>query len=99
MEILSEVLPVLLYALGAVLLVYVIVLVIKLIKTVDKVNVLLDDIEGKSQQLNGLFYAIDNITDTISSVNDSLVQGVTKILGKLFNRKVNKKVKENNDNE
>ena len=69
MEFLQTFLPILLYILGAVLLGVLIYLVIKLLDTVDKVNVLLDDIEDKSQSLNGVFDAVENIGDTINSVN------------------------------
>lgn len=94
MEILNDVLPLLLYALGAVLLIYFIVLIIKVTKTVDKINVLLDDVEDKSQKLNGLFTAIDNVTDAIATVNDTIVQSVSKILGKIIRKKSGRPKKE-----
>ncbi len=97
MEILNDVLPVLLYILCAILLVVVIILVIKLIKTVDKTNVLLDDLEEKSKSLNGLFSAIDMITDTIASVNDRVVEGVVGFFAKLFGKRRRKKEREEED--
>ena len=87
MEFLNEALPIILYVLCAVLLVAVIILVTKLIKTVDKTNAILDDVEEKSKSLNGLFYAIDSITDTISSVNDRIVDKLLGFFGKMFGRR------------
>lgn len=99
MEFLSEVLPLILYFLGAVLLFVIIMLVIKLMSTIDKMNVLLDDIEAKSQSLNGLFNAIDSVGDTISSVNMKMVGVITNIVNKFFHKrkKKNKKLEEEID--
>lgn len=99
MEFLSEVLPLILYFLGAVLLFVIIMLVIKLMSTIDKMNVLLDDIEAKSQSLNGLFNAIDSVGDTISSVNMKMVGVITNVVNKFFHKrkKKNKKLEEEID--
>ena len=51
--------PILMYILGAILLGCLIVLVIKLIYTVEKTNSILDDVEEKIKTLDGLCYAID----------------------------------------
>ena len=91
MDILNEVFPIILYFLGAVLLVVVIILITKLISTVDKVNVLLDDIEGKSQSLNGLFDAISRIGDTLSAANNRVTGFVAGVASKLFKQKRKRK--------
>ena len=85
MEFLQTFLPILLYILGAVLLGVLIYLVIKLLDTVDKVNVLLDDVEDKSQQLNGLFDACENIGDTVNGVSFKIANVFSKILGSFNN--------------
>lgn len=87
MEALNEILPIIIYTLSAILLVTVIILVLKLIKTVDKTNTILDDIEEKSRSLDGLFYTIDTITDSIASINDKLVDTIVSFIGKLFHKK------------
>lgn len=99
MELLYEILPIILYFLGAVLLVVITMLVIRLIDTVDKVNTLLDDIEAKSQSLNGLFDAIDSVGNTISSVNMKVVGTITNVIERLFHKRKtkNKKIKEENE--
>lgn len=98
MEALLEYFPLVLYILGAVLLIILIILGIKLIKTVNQTNAILEDAYNKTKSLNGLFNAIDSITDTLSSVSDSIVSNITGIIGKVFHKK-RKKVEENEDDE
>jgi len=79
--------PIVLYVLGTVLLVILIILGIKLIHAIDKTNKILDDAYTKTKSLNGIFNAIDSVTDTLSAVSDSLVGVVTSAISKLFYRK------------
>ena len=87
MDVLNEIFPIILYFLGAVLLIVVIILVTRLISTVDKVNVLLDDVEDKSQKLNGLFDAIEKVGDTLSSANNKVTGFFAGLASKLFKEK------------
>ncbi len=92
MDILYDIFPLVLYFLGAVLLVVVIMLLLKIMDTFDKINVLLDDVENKSQKLNGLFDAVEGVGSTISSVNtrlSSFVAGIVKNI--IRSKKKNKK--------
>ena len=91
MDVLSDILPIILYFLGAVLLIVVIILVSKLITTVDKVNVILDDVEDKSQKLNGLFDSIEKIGDTLSAANNKLTGFIAGVVNKLVKGKKKKK--------
>lgn len=79
--------PLVLYVLGAVLLIVLIILGIKLISTINKTNIILDDAYNKTKSLNGLFHVIDSITDTLSTVSDSVVNGVTNLVMKVFRKK------------
>lgn len=88
--------PLVLYVLGAILLIILIILGIKLIVTINKTNIILEDAYNKTKSLNGLFHVIDSITDTLSTVSDSLVTGITNVVGKVFRRK---RKKENDENE
>lgn len=97
MELFSEVMPIILYFLGAVLLIVLIMLVVKLIDTVEKTNFLLDNITAKAQSLDGLFDAIDSVGETISSVNFRLISTVTNIFEKIFHKKKKKKIEKEND--
>lgn len=103
MEFLADLLPIILYFLGAVLLIVIIILLTKLIGTVDRLNILLDDVERKSQSLNGLFAAIERVGNTINKANSGItgfVTGITKKIvkaGKKIKRKKN--VEEMNEDE
>ncbi len=96
MEELLHYFPLVLYVLGTILLIILIILGIKLIVTINKTNIILEDAYNKTKSLNGLFHVIDSITDTLSTVSDSLVTGITNVVGKVFRRK---RKKENDENE
>ena len=88
-----EFLPVVLYILGSILLVVLIILGIKLIVTMNKIENIVDDINGKVRSLNGLFSAIDYTTDKLAMISDRFVDTIASIIRRIFNRK------EKNDNE
>ncbi len=90
MENMVEFFPIVLYILGAILLVILIILGIKLIHTVDKTNMILDDAYNKTKSLNGIFAAIDSVTDTLSAVSDSLVGVVSSIVSKMIPKRKRK---------
>lgn len=96
MEEMLEFFPIILYLLGAALLIILIILGIKLIHTVDKTNEILEDAYNKTKSLNGLFNAIDSVTDTLSNLSDSIVSNITGIIGKVFHKR-RKSEKENYD--
>lgn len=98
MDILYDIFPLVLYFLGAVLLVVVILLLLKMMDTFDKINILLDDVESKSQKLNGLFDAIEGVGSTISSVNNRLTSFVTGLVKNIIkSKKKNKKSSKEDD--
>lgn len=82
-----ELLPTILYILGSILLVVLIILGIKLIKTVDKCNLLIDDVTGKVKTLDGVFSVIDFTTDKLAMISDKVVDGISTFIKKLFNKK------------
>ncbi len=90
METLDVFLPMLLYMFGIILLIVLIVLGLKLIQMLNKVDRLVDNIEQKVNTLNGAFSLIDKATDKIAMLSDTLVTAVSKAAHKVFNRK-NKK--------
>lgn len=93
MEELLKFLPIVLYILGIILLVVLIIIGIKLIHTINRTNDVLDDVYEKSKSLNGLFNAIDNITDALSNVSDTVVGAVSSMFTKLLSIKKKKKNK------
>lgn len=97
---LNEILPIILYLLGSILLGILIVLGIKLINVMNKMERVVDDINTKVSSLNGVFSIIDATTDKLSLLSDRMVDGISLIIRKLFAKKKKKdKEKESNDNE
>lgn len=93
MEGLTVFFQMLLYLLGATLLVVLIVLAIKLIYTVDKTNEILDNVDSKVKSLDGLFEVIDSTSNAIASLKDRLFDKFFGIIGKV-GRKNRKKEEE-----
>lgn len=94
METLMSILPIILYILGGILLVVLIILSIKLIHTINRMNKVVDDVEVKVKSLNGFFSAVDFITDTLSGLSDRIVDVITSSISNLFTKKRRKKSKE-----
>ena len=97
MEMLGEVLPILVYFLGSILLVVLIILGIKLIQTVDRANSILDDLEEKAKSLNGFFNVIDSFSNTIAVVGDRIIDGGTGLISSFFHKRKKKKEEEEMD--
>lgn len=87
MEILNELLPVLLYMLSSVLLIVLIILSLKIIRIVDKAEIVVNDVEKKVKSLNGFFAVLDKFTDKVSFLSDKMVLTITNVLSKIFERK------------
>lgn len=85
-------LQVLLYVLGAVLMVCLIVLIIKTIYTINRINFLLDNIERKMKTVDQIFSVIDRFADSFSLATDKITNGLMNIISKVF--KKNKKERE-----
>ena len=97
---LNEVLPIILYLLGSILLGILIVLGIKLINVMNKMEKVVDDINTKVSSLNGVFSIIDATTDKLALLSDRMVDSISLIIRKLSaKKKKNNKEKENNDDE
>lgn len=90
-----DILPIILYILGSILLVVLIILGIKLIVTIDKVNETIDDVNGKLKSLNGVFSVVDFTTDKISKVKDTIVEYVTSFIKKTFRHKKEEEIDSN----
>ena len=81
----------LVYILCSVILVCLIVFIIKLISTVNRVNGILDDVDNKIAKLDKAFNIVDTVTDGLALVSDRLVDVVSNLIRKLFNRNKNGK--------
>ena len=82
-----DTLTIVLYALGSILLVVLIILGIKLIITMNKIEGVVDDINNKVKTLDGFFSMIDFTTDKLAMLSDRFVVAVTSLIKKLFRRK------------
>ncbi len=80
----------LLYVLGAVLLGSLIILVIKLVYSVNRINSILDSVEKKMKTVDKAFGAVDKIVDSFSSATDKVVDGVASVINKIFSHKKKK---------
>ena len=77
----------LLYLLGAALIVCLIILSIKLINTITRVNNILDNVDNKMAKLDKAFNLIDVVTDNMALISDKIVDGVSNLIRKMFNKK------------
>ena len=84
---LNDFLAIVLYIALIVLVIVFIVLGIKLIKTLGKVDNVIDDVSGKMNKVDGLFNIIDRTTDYASSISDKIIGGITSFVNILFKRK------------
>ena len=76
----------LLCILGSILIVALIVLVVKLIFTVDRVNKLLDDVEGKMSKMDNLFNVAGLVTDNITVISDKVISALSILIKKIFDK-------------
>lgn len=80
-------LPIVINLLLIILLIVGIILGVRLIKTINKVDRVVEDVNDKVQSLNGLFSIIDFTTDKIVSITDMITDGISGLIGKMFKRK------------
>lgn len=94
---LNEIFPVILYGLLIILVVVLIILGIKVIKTLNKVDDVIDDVNGKVKSLNGLFSIIDTTTDALSGFGDKFVSIISNGINSIFALKNKKERKDENE--
>lgn len=80
-------LPIVIYFLLIILLIIGIILGIRSIQTLNKVDKVVEDVNDKVQSLNGFFNIIDFTTDKIVSVTDKVVEGISGLIGHVFKKK------------
>ena len=91
----NELFSIILYILGSILLIVMIVLGVRLIQTLNRVDTLIDDVNLKANKLNGVFDNVDHTADALASVSDIAVGYITRTVSRIMNRKR----KEDNDYE
>lgn|GEM_PF-272500 len=79
-----EFLPIIIYILVIIILLVGIVLGIKFIITLGKVEKVVDNVSTKVKALDGIFNIIDSTTDKIVLVTDKVLDGLTSVIAKIF---------------
>lgn len=93
MSFLLEFLPIIIYILLIIILLIGIVLAIKCLITLDKVEKVVDNVNEKVKALDGLFHIIDSTTDRIVLITDKVIEGITSLIASLFTSKKTKTTK------
>ena len=83
----SEVLPVILYILGAIFLVALIVLTIKLTITIHKIDKVVDNITEKVTALDGVFSVVNAVSNKFTFITDKVVNIIYSLIEKITKRK------------
>ena len=91
MSFLLEFLPIVIYILLTIILIIGIVLAIKCLITLDKVEKVVDNVNEKVRALDGVFHIIDTTTDKIVLLTDKVVEGITSLIVNLFSSKKKEK--------
>lgn len=91
----SEVLPVILYILGAILLVALIVLTVKLTITIHKIDKVVDNITEKVTALDGVFSVVNAVSNKFTFVTDRVVNIIYSLIEKITKRKEDWKMSKN----
>lgn len=84
---LNDLLISLLFIFLIVLVIIFIVLGIKLIKTLKKVDNVIDDVNVKMNKVNGVFEIIDKTTDYASTISDKIIGALSNFVSSLFKKK------------
>ena len=97
MEFWLNFLPLMVYILLIILLVVGIILGIKTIITMNKVEKVVDNVNEKVESLNSIFNIIDFTTDKIANITDKMVEFAGNIFNKIWHRKKIEKEEENGE--
>ena len=83
-------LSILLYVSGFVLIIVFIIVGLKIIKVLDRVDRIADNIEDKVNSVNGAVDKISKAADGIANISNSVVFGISSAVSKIFNKKIKK---------
>ena len=82
-----EFLGVILDSLLIVLVIILIVLALKTLDTLNKVDAILDNTKKKLKNLDGVFNFVDNVSDKLTVITDTVVGSVVNFITTIFNKK------------
>lgn len=84
---LNEYLPVLIYILLCILIILLIVIAVKVIKAMNKVEMIVEDVNEKVKSLNGVFSIIDSVTDKLSALTEIVSDSIIIFAKSIFSKK------------
>lgn len=87
MAFLNNFLPIIIYIALIVFIIIAIIVGIKLIATLNKVNRIADNVEQKVNTLNGAFALIDNVTSKVNGVYGKIADVIIGAFEKVFSKK------------
>ena len=90
-------LPIIIYFLLIVLLIVFIILGIRLIQSINKIDRVVEDVNDKVQSLNGFFSVIDFITDKASSVTEKVADGFASLINKIFKKNEKEEIEDEDE--
>lgn len=100
MEFWLSFLPIIIYLLLIVILVVGIIIGIRLINTLNRVDKVVDDANKKLETLDGVFSLFDFVTDKISLLSDKLVDTISDFFAKrVFKKRQKDEIEEREDEE
>ena len=86
------------YILLCILLGLLIVIAVRIIKTMNKVEMIVDDVDKKVKSLNGVFSIVDGVTDKLSALTEVISDSVILFVKSIFKRR-KKKIDERKEDE
>ena len=86
-EALNAYLPIVVNILLCILIVFLIVICIKVIKTMNRLEEIVDDVDRKVQSLNGVFRIVDSVADKLSALTEVISDSIILFFRGLFKRK------------
>lgn len=89
-DFMNLILPIILHFVVIVAVIILIVLLLKSIDFVDKVNIVMDDLNKKVKSLDGAFKVLDDATDRVSLYIDKVTDGIASFILGLFSNKKKK---------
>ncbi len=86
-DVLHVLLPMLLYIAGITLLIVLIIVGIKLINILNRVERIADNVETKVSSFDHVFTSLGKMADGVANISDSIVFTITNAMSKIFKKK------------
>ncbi len=83
----NDILLAILLSLTSILVIVLIIVCIKMLYTAKKMDIILTDVEKKLKSVNGVFSAIDYVTDALSTMSNTVVNKFSNLISKVFKKK------------